>query len=106
MLLLIPTKYIKNEKTEFDYFSKDYNKLLKKSFPSALEEVNYFSSYKVKLIYSLTKNKKNINILDFGCGTGTSLKIISKYFKSSKIWGYDVSKSLLKKFKSKKITLN
>ena len=90
------------KKTEFDYFSKDYNKLLKKSFPSALEEVNYFSSYKVKLIYSLTKNKKNINILDFGCGTGTSLKIISKYFKSSKIWGYDVSKKFIKKIQKQK----
>jgi ubiquinone/menaquinone biosynthesis C-methylase UbiE len=90
------------KKTEFDYFSKDYDGLLKKSFPSTFEEVNYFSTYKIKLIHNLTKNKNNINILDFGCGTGTSLKIISKYFKSSKIWGYDVSKEFIKKIKKQK----
>ena len=49
----------------------------------------------------LTKHsKQNKRYLDFGCGTGTSLKIISKYFKSSKIWGYDVSKEFIKKIKN------
>ena len=90
------------KKTEFDYLSKNYDNLLKNSIPTVLEEVNYFYSYKVKLIYNLTEKKKNINILDFGCGTGTSLKIISKYFKSCELWGYDESKESIKKIKKKK----
>ena len=88
------------KKTEFDYLSGNYDEALKKSFPTALEEVNYFSTYKIKLVHDLTKNKKNINILDFGCGAGTSLSIFSKYFKSSKLWGYDVSNEFIKKIKN------
>ena len=90
------------KKTEFDYLSGNYDEALKKSFPTALEEVNYFSTYKIKLVHDLTKNKKNINILDFGCGAGTSLSIFSKYFKSSKLWGYDVSNEFIKKIKKRK----
>mgnify|MGYP003987358413 CR=1 FL=1 len=53
------------KKTEFDYFSKDYDGLLKKSFPSTFEEVNYFSTYKIKLIHdSFISGMSNIdNIL-------------------------------------------
>ena len=90
------------KKTEFDYLSGNYDEALKKSFPTALEEVNYFSTYKIKLVHDLTKNKKNINILDFGCGAGTSLSIFSEYFKSSKLWGYDVSNEFIKKIKKRK----
>ena len=93
------------KKTEFDYLSDHYDKTLKDSFPKALEEVNYFSTYKVKLVYELVRNKKNIHILDFGCGQGTSLKIFSDYFKSSKLWGYDVSKEFIKKKKKKKMNI-
>ncbi len=98
------------KKTEFDYLSKNYDETLKRSFPKSLEEVNYFSTYKIKLAYELAKNKKNIHILDFGCGTGTSLKIFSNYFKSSNLWGYDVSKESIKKIKKRnnyiKLTTN
>jgi len=90
------------KKTEFDYLSHDYKKKLKNSFPAFLEEVDYFTSYKVKLIYDLTENKKNINILDFGCGSGSSLNLFSRYFKTSKLWGYDVSKLFINKIKKRK----
>ena len=90
------------KKTEFDYLSNNYDETLKKSFPSALEEVNYFSTYKIKLIHKLLGNKKNINILDFGCGSGNSLDIFPKYFQSSNLWGYDVSKEFIKKIKKRK----
>jgi len=46
------------KKTEFDLLSDDYEKTLKKSFPALLEEVSYFTSYKIKLIYDLNKKKK------------------------------------------------
>ena len=94
------------KKTEFDYLSSNYNETLKKSFPKSLEEVNYFSTYKIKLVYELAKNKKNIHILDFGCGEGTSLKIFSNYFKSSNLWGYDVSKEFIKKIRKKNNDIN
>lgn len=95
------------KKTEFDYLSRNYNEALKESFPNFLEEVNYFSAYKIKLIYELNKNKKKMNILDFGCGTGSCINLISKHFKSSKLWGYDVSKDSLRKIRkhNKKINL-
>ena len=69
------------KKTEFDFLSDNYDESLKNSFPASLEEVNYFSTYKIKLVHDLTKNKKNINILDFGRGAGNSLNIFPKYFK-------------------------
>ena len=98
------------KKTEFDFLSDNYDESLKNSFPTSLEEVNYFSTYKIKLVHDLTKNKKNINILDFGCGAGNSLNIFPKYFKSSKLWGYDVSNEFIKKIKKKnkkvKLTTN
>jgi 2-polyprenyl-3-methyl-5-hydroxy-6-metoxy-1,4-benzoquinol methylase len=86
---------------EFDCLSNNYKKILKQSFPKSLEEVDYFSSYKVKLIHDLSIDKKNLNILDFGCGPGISLEIISKYFKNCKLWGYDVSKEFIRKIKKK-----
>ena len=46
------------KKTEFDYLSNNYDKTLKESFPSALEEVNYFSTYKIKLTHKLLGNKE------------------------------------------------
>ncbi len=98
------------KKTEFDYLSSNYDETLKRSFPKSLEEVNYFSTYKIKLAYELARKKKNIHILDFGCGTGTSLKLFSNYFKSSNLWGYDVSKESIKKIKKRnnyiKLTTN
>ena len=88
--------------TEFDYLSNNYKKTLKHSFPKLLEDVDYFSSYKIKLIHKLTIIKKNLNILDFGCGPGISLQLIDKYFRNCKLWGYDISKEFLKKIKKKK----
>ena len=46
------------KKTEFDFLSDNYDESLKNSFPTSLEEVNYFSTYKIKLVHDLTKNKK------------------------------------------------
>ena len=51
------------KKTEFDFLSDNYDESLKNSFPTSLEEVNYFSTYKIKLVHDLTKNKKNIIFL-------------------------------------------
>ena len=88
------------KKTEFDFISNRYKETLKKSFPSILEEVDYFNSYKIKLIYKLTKNINQLNILDFGCGPGKSLNIFTKYFPKCNLWGYDVSKQFLKQIKN------
>ena len=93
------------KKTEFDFLSNRYKETLKKSFPSILEEVDYFNSYKIKLIYKLTKNINQLNILDFGCGPGKSLNIFTKYFPKCNLWGYDVSKEFLKQIKKKNITI-
>ena len=62
------------KKTEFDYLSDHYDKTLKDSFPKALGEVNYFSTYKVKLVYELVRNKKKYSYFRFWLWAGNFLK--------------------------------
>ena len=80
-------------KAEFDEFSDDYRQIHNKNIKVSGADSEYFSEYKVAevLVCEHGNSGKSMNILDFGCGDGTSLKFFQKYFKKAKLTGIDVS---------------
>ena len=79
------------EKSQFDRFAKDYDRVLGESMPPGLNEDGYFAEYKVALMARRLQGKAVQRILDFGCGAGRSLPYLRKHFPDSEVWGYDVS---------------
>jgi len=49
-----------------------------------------------KLLNQIPKNKLNLKILDPACGTGEFLITAKKYFKNSKLYGWEIDKELAK----------
>ncbi|MFY9308871.1 MAG: methyltransferase [Bacteroidia bacterium] len=85
-----------SSKTEFDNFANDYDTLLQKSISASGYEAAFFDEHKIKTLYSDytrdgSTSKKNIHIMNFGCGTGKSEKYINKYFTDCHICSVDVS---------------
>ena len=50
-------------------------------------------------LISLEKTKKNINILDFGCGDGRWCRSLKSLLRKANIIGYDIDKEIIKKAK-------
>ncbi len=85
-----------SSKTEFDNFANDYDALLQKSISASGYEAAYFDEHKIKTLFGDYKNdrnvsKKNVQIMNFGCGTGKSEKYISQYFTDCSVCSVDVS---------------
>ena len=79
---------------DFDNFSQNYTKIHNQNIKISGESSEYFSEYKVKALddfYSWYNLKKDIKILDLGCGIGKLEKFFSQYFPQAKIWGIDPS---------------
>lgn len=89
----------KNNKKEFDKYSKNYKKVLKNSFPKLLRNIDYYSEYKVQKVFNLRKKLNTKSIMDFGCGIGLSHNFFFKYFPKIKLWGFDESLYSLKEAK-------
>tara|TARA_Y100000590_G_scaffold22777_1_gene26255 strand:- start:196 stop:981 length:786 start_codon:yes stop_codon:yes gene_type:complete len=72
---------------------------------SKFQKGNFINWQKKKYNYILfkyfKKNKKNINILDIGCGTGIQTKIFIDFFKKPKILCTDISLESLFQLKKK-----
>ncbi|MBS3159959.1 class I SAM-dependent methyltransferase [Candidatus Woesearchaeota archaeon] len=85
----IPALKFKSLTRFFDLFLKTFMKeeKIKKSF------------------IKLAKLKDNFTILDFGCGTGTLLKIINKNVKSN-LYGVDIDKHILNTARNKLLNSN
>jgi len=79
---------------DFDNFSQNYTKIHNQNIKISGESSEYFSEYKVKVLddfYSRYNLKKDIKILDLGCGIGKLEKSFAQYFPQAKIWGIDPS---------------
>ena len=78
--------------------NKDYS-----IFANYYDEINeeFWKKYK-NTFFRLIKNKKssNCDVLDLGCGTGSSIKYLST-FGFTNIEGVDISKSMIKIAKNK-----
>ena len=97
----------RNNKINYDFFkSKKYkdknndNKLISKD-----NFVTSRSSILAKILNEEIKSKSNLNVLEIGCGKGYLLNNLSKIFKNSNFFGYDVGDySQYKTFLKKKIS--
>lgn len=97
-----------HKKQEFDEFASDYENILTDCVKILSEfDSNYFCEYKVQTIKnSLQNSSQNIlpkNILDFGCGEGTSCEFLRKYFSEATITGIDVSEKSIEVARAKQI---
>ena len=87
----------------FDHFSKKYREIHDKNLRLSGANSDYFCEYKILEVKKHEKTKKELKILDVGCGDGSSEEFFSKHFSKSKITGIDVSKVSIKVAKDKKI---
>lgn len=89
--------------SEFDKFAEEYKSTLNASVSLSGDSSDYFAEYKIKEVSRECMQHKIFDgeILDFGCGTGTSTPYFKKYFRKSKLTGVDVSNSSLEIAKSR-----
>lgn len=80
---------------EFDRYAGEYDALLGKAIPGALDEDAYFAEYKVAEMARRLAGAPTRRILDFGCGAGRSLCYLDRYFPGAEIWGFDPSPTSL-----------
>jgi ubiquinone/menaquinone biosynthesis C-methylase UbiE len=88
------TEYV----AEFDKFAADYSNLHKENISITGEDPEFFSEYKIKIMYDIVRKQNQMpqRIFDFGCGIGGSIPFFKKYFNLSSVTYGDVSeKSLL-----------
>ncbi len=62
---------------------------------------NNLKEHEIKLIKIIKKNKNPKKILDIGCSNGNFIFHLSKLYKNSEIYGFDISKTLIKIAKNK-----
>ena len=93
-----------SEKTVFDQFADTYTEGHAKAIKSSGYSVDFFHEYKIKEMTACLSGtdlcRKKINILNFGCGIGSSEKFIRKYFPESVIYGIDISGESIRVAKS------
>ena len=80
---------------EFDAYATDYDAALNQGISVSGESKEYFAHGRVDwLARRLAEiGQHPTQILDFGCGTGTSAPILSDKFKGSAVLGVDISRS-------------
>jgi SAM-dependent methyltransferase len=82
--------------TVFDKYADNYDEGHVKAVAISGFKPSHFHEYKLKEVLKYLKENglanKNIKFLDFGCGTGSSVKYIKKYLPNASVYGVDVSK--------------
>ena len=85
-------------KHEFDTYIKAYRENLNKSLSLSGETSDFFAKYKAQKLFEWFPeyNKKNCNILDFGCGDGNMTQHVHNIFPKAKVFGIDPSSESIK----------
>lgn len=96
------------KRQEFDDFAADYENILTDCIKKLSGfDSNYFCEYKVQAVKdslsNLPINFQPKNILDFGCGEGTSCEFFRKHFPDAAITGIDVSEKSIEIARKKQI---
>lgn len=80
----------------FDQFADNYDEGHVKAVAMSGFKPSHFHEYKLKEVLKYLKDNglanKKLKFLDFGCGTGSSVKYIKKYLPKASVYGVDVSK--------------
>ena len=85
---------------EFDTYAKSYSEVLNNSLIFSGEDSAYFAEYKIRDLYDEIQKagidaKSPLQLLDFGCGVGSSMPYARKYFQNAELLGVDVSEESL-----------
>ncbi len=75
----------------FDNYVFDYRKIESENVKISGADSYYFSEYKILELKERLNNRNISSILDLGCGDGSSLFFLNKYFPETKIYGIDIS---------------
>lgn len=81
----------KSSPPEFDQYAGRYEADLQRSIPPAIADDRYFAEYKIRHVTRRIGGRASGKILDFGCGVGRSLGLLSEHFPRMELWGYDLS---------------
>lgn len=82
------------DEAEFDKFAEEYKTLSEQVLGASGENSEFFAEYKIRDTARLLEKlglSKNIRILDFGAGVGTSVPWLKQYFPESVLECADVS---------------
>ena len=94
-------------KTEFDYLSESYDRILDESLAFVGVNGDYYSQYKVADLHSELNlcqvRQSGIRILNFGCGTGRSERFLADCFPEAEIYGVDISAACIETARKRKI---
>jgi len=75
---------------DFDDYAKDYRSIHNENIKLSGADSFYFAEMKVKLLQATEPNEK-LNVLDIGCGDGTTELFMHQYFPQWQLTGIDVS---------------
>ena len=77
---------------EFDKFAEEYQNLHAQNIKISGETPEFFCEYKIQDLKQLASHFKlpeNSTLLDFGCGVGSSIGMMHKYFPKAILHGVD-----------------
>ena len=78
--------------SKFDELAESYSEVLQQNLRFIPGGVDYYTEYRAYFTHKFSPQTQNApTILDFGCGVGTSIPHLRKYFPHSQISACDVS---------------
>lgn len=87
---------------DFDAFANDYREIHTDNIKLSGADSFYFAEMKVKLLQPFENNERR-NVLDIGCGDGTTEFFMQQYFPGWQVKGIDVSEESIRTANGKKI---
>ncbi len=87
---------------DFDDYANEYRTIHTKNVALSGADSFYFAEMKVKILQSYEANMQQ-QVLDIGCGDGTTEYFMQKYFSNWFVTGIDVSEKSIRAAKEKKI---
>ncbi len=97
---------MKNKKQDFDNFDEfadDYRGIHNNVLQISGADTEYFNEQKVKEVKAHESMLDDLDILDLGCGDGTTINYFSKHFTLSRLEGIDISTASISIAKTKNI---
>ncbi len=91
-----------NDKVDFDDFAESYSQTHQANIQITGENVEYFAQYKVlEIAKNIPYTNENFTLLDYGSGTGSTLKFFLESFTNANIFAADISEKSLNASKKK-----